>query len=39
LPQELVINKSQIIGKAIFRIPYLGWAKVIWADIFNAIKG
>jgi len=39
LPQELSINKEQIIGKAVARIPYLGWAKVIWADIFNAIKG
>jgi len=38
LPQELNISQGQIIGKAVARIPYLGWAKVIWADIFNAIQ-
>jgi len=38
LPQELNINKAQIIGKAVARIPYIGWAKVIWTDMFNAFK-
>lgn len=34
---ETSINQEQIIGKAIFKIPYLGWVKIIVVDIFKSI--
>jgi len=38
LPQEKIINKEQIIGRAIGRIPMLGWIKLIEVEIFKAIS-
>ncbi|MEM4703283.1 MAG: signal peptidase I [Candidatus Pacearchaeota archaeon] len=35
LPQELAIKKEQIIGKAIVRIPALGWIKLFFVEIFK----
>jgi len=35
LPVETNIQESQIIGKAVFRIPLLGWAKLIFFEIFK----
>lgn len=32
---EKEIPKDAIIGKAVYRIPKLGWAKLIFVDIFN----
>ena len=32
LPAEKNINKNQIIGKAVFRIPYIGWLKLIFYE-------
>lgn len=34
---ETAINKEQIIGKAVFKIPYLGWVKIWAVEILNAI--
>ena len=34
---ETNIMESQIIGKAIFKIPYLGWVKIWFVDLINAI--
>lgn len=34
---ETTIKPDQIIGKAIFKIPYLGWLKIIVVDIMNKI--
>ena len=34
---ETNIKENQIIGKAIFKIPYLGWFKIIVSDILNKI--
>ena len=34
---ETNINPNQVIGKAIIRIPYLGWIKIWFTDIINAI--
>jgi hypothetical protein len=36
---ETHINKDQIIGKAVFRIPYLGWLKIWVTDFTNMILG
>jgi len=35
---ELNIKKDQIIGKAIFKIPYLGWIKIWAMDLINAFR-
>ncbi len=32
LPMEKNISKNQIIGKALFRIPFIGWAKLIFYE-------
>jgi signal peptidase I len=35
---ETSIKKDQIIGKAIFKIPYLGWPKIWISEILNAFS-
>ncbi|RMD45903.1 hypothetical protein D6829_00955 [Candidatus Pacearchaeota archaeon] len=35
LPSEKEINKSQVIGKAVFRIPLIGWIKLIFFEPFR----
>jgi len=35
LPYEHDIQKEQIIGKAIMRIPKLGWVKLFFVDLFR----
>jgi len=32
LPSELNIQKEQIIGKALFRVPFVGWVKLIFFE-------
>lgn len=32
LDAEKTINKNQVVGRAVFRIPYLGWTKLIFFD-------
>lgn len=32
------INENQIIGKAIFRVPYLGWIKIWFTDLINLFR-
>ena len=36
---ETNITRDQIIGKAIFKIPYLGWVKIWFSQIFGSIFG
>ena len=36
---ETHINKDQIIGEAVFRIPYLGWLKIWVSDLFGGRLG
>jgi len=36
---ETNIKESQIIGKAILKVPYLGWVKIWFVDLINAIRG
>jgi len=38
LAVEKTISKSEILGKAVFKIPKLGWLKLIFVEIFNALK-
>lgn len=33
------INKEMIIGKAVFRVPLLGWIKIIVVDLIKTIGG
>ncbi|MBI4159023.1 signal peptidase I [Candidatus Woesearchaeota archaeon] len=35
---ERSITKERIIGKALFRIPYLGWIKVLASEIVGGVK-
>ena len=35
---EININENQIIGKAVFKIPYLGWFKIWVSDLFNLFR-
>lgn len=37
LPVETAITEEQILGKALFRIPKLGWAKLIFVDILSRL--
>ncbi len=41
IPQlgETNISENMVIGKAIFRIPFLGWIKIIVVDFFNVLGG
>lgn len=35
---ETNINQDQIIGKAVIKIPYLGWIKIWFTDLINAFR-
>ena len=30
---EIDISEDRVIGKAVFRVPYLGWLKIMFSDI------
>jgi signal peptidase I len=36
---EKKISEQQIIGKAFFRIPYLGWIKIAFVDLIRLVTG
>ena len=36
---ETNINQDQLIGKAILRIPYLGWIKIWFVELIQMIFG
>ena len=38
LPIEKTIHKDDLIGKAVFRIPKLGWVKLIFVEIGKAFS-
>ncbi len=38
LPMEKNILKNQILGKALFRIPYIGWIKLIFYEPLRPIE-
>jgi len=38
LGEEKNISKDRVLGKAIFRIPLLGYLKLVFVDIYNSIK-
>ena len=38
-PVDMNIGEKQLYGKAWFKIPYLGYVKIIAADIFYKITG
>jgi len=35
---ETNIQENQIIGKAIFKVPYLGWIKIWFTDLINIFR-
>jgi len=38
LPVEKSISKNDLVGKAVFRIPKLGWIKLAFVEIVNAFS-
>ena len=36
---ETKISEEQVIGKAVLRIPLLGYIKILFADLLNILKG
>lgn len=38
LESEKAISEEQLIGKAVFRVPYLGWIKLIFFEPFREPK-
>jgi len=35
---EIGISKDRIIGKAVIRVPYLGWVKLIFVGVIDLIR-
>ena len=35
---EIGITKDRIIGKAVLRVPYLGWVKLIFVEVINLVR-
>ncbi|MEK6835766.1 MAG: signal peptidase I, partial [Nanoarchaeota archaeon] len=35
---ETNINKNEVIGKAFFRLPLLGWVKILFTDLINVFR-
>lgn len=38
-PDDLDINEKNVLGRAVFRIPFLGWVKIIVFDALNLVIG
>ena len=38
LGEEKNISKDRVLGKAVFRIPWIGYLKLVFVDIYNSIK-
>lgn len=32
LPEEEIINEKNVVGKAVFKVPFIGWIKLIFFD-------
>lgn len=39
LNEEKNISQDQIIGKAVAKIPYIGWIKLFFVEIMNKLRG
>jgi len=39
LVDEVNISEDRVIGKAFFKIPYIGYVKIWFSDLINLIKG
>ncbi|MEW6063447.1 MAG: signal peptidase I [Nanoarchaeota archaeon] len=35
---ELSIGEERVLGKAVFRVPFLGWIKIIAVELINGIR-
>lgn len=38
LPVEKTIKQEELVGKAVFRIPKIGWVKLVFVEVINAFK-
>jgi len=34
-----LVSETQVLGKAVFKIPLLGWVKIWFTDIVSAVRG
>ena len=39
LPEEFNIAENRVIGQAFFRLPYLGYVKILFTDLVNMVVG
>lgn len=39
IPDKEKVNEDRLIGKAVLRIPYLGWVKIWFTDLIKLIIG
>ncbi len=39
VPDPQPVSEDTVVGRAVFRIPLLGWVKIWFTDFINAIKG
>jgi len=39
MPSEKLIGKERVIGKAVLRIPYLGWIKIGFVSFIQMVRG
>tara|TARA_Y100000310_G_scaffold338650_1_gene428912 strand:+ start:5095 stop:5664 length:570 start_codon:yes stop_codon:yes gene_type:complete len=39
LPSERSIQQEQVLGKAVFKVPFLGWIKLIFYDVKSDERG
>ena len=37
--KELEIDESRVLGKTLFKVPKLGWVKLVFVEIINNFKG
>lgn len=39
VPDHEPVSDDRILGKAVFRVPLLGWVKILFTDGVNALRG
>jgi len=38
-PDEMAITNNKVLGKAVFRMPYFGWVKIMFVDLVKLVRG
>jgi len=37
-PDNQLVSEEQVIGRAVFKIPYLGWIKIMFTQMIDGLK-